>query len=149
MVSLTNKVSRSYKVGYIKVTGALKWACKLPCKTETYKSAKCVPCTASKSTHNAFVSDLLKWALKCMFYATGPWIPIVSEISDFSSGIPDSKAQNSGFHKEIFLGVRIPQAKISRISKCGHPYMERLGNVVRRLYYWACMSRLVQTCTWF
>ena len=64
-----------------------------------------------------------------MFYATGPWIPIVSEISDFSSGIPDSKAQNSGFHKEIFLGVRIPQAKIFRILESGHPYMERLGNV--------------------
>ena len=43
------------------------------------------------------------------------WIPIVSEISDFSSGIPDSKAHDSGFHKQIFPGVRIPQAKISRI----------------------------------
>ena len=28
---------------------------------------------ALKSTHNGFVSDLLKWALKCMFYATRPW----------------------------------------------------------------------------
>ena len=25
------------------------------------------------TTHNGFVSDLLKWALKSTFYATGPW----------------------------------------------------------------------------
>ena len=77
------------------------------------------------------------------------WIPIVSEISDFSSGIPDSKAQDSGFHKQIFPGVRIPQAKISRISESGLPYMERPGNVVRRLYYCAYMSRFAQTYIWF
>ena len=83
------------------------------------------------------------------FNRQSKWIPIVSEISDFSSGIPDSKAQDSGFHKEIFLTVRIPQAKISRISESGLPYMERLGNVVRRLYYCAYMSRFVQTFIWF
>ena len=62
-------------------------------------------------------------------------IPIVSEIPDFSNRIPDSKAQDSGVYKKIFPGVRIPQAKISRISESGLPYMERQGNVVRRLYY--------------
>ena len=57
---------------YMKVTCAFKRARKLPRKTETYESAKCVPCNTRKCTHNGFVSDLLKWALKCRFYATGP-----------------------------------------------------------------------------
>ena len=55
---------------YIKVTCAFKWARKLPRKTETYESAKCVPCNTRKCTHNGFVSDLLKWALKCRVCAT-------------------------------------------------------------------------------
>ena len=71
MVSL--KKSESLIKYYIKVTCALKWARKLPRKTETYESAKCVPCNTRKCTHNGFVSDLLKWALKCRFYATRPW----------------------------------------------------------------------------
>ena len=62
---------------YIKVTCALKWASKLPRKTETYESAKCVSCTTVSvpiTTRNGFVSDLpSEWALKWMFYATGPW----------------------------------------------------------------------------
>ena len=74
MVSLKKK-SESLIKYYIKVTCALKWARKLPRKTETYESAKCVPCNTRKCTHNGFVSDLLKWALKCRFYATGPWYP--------------------------------------------------------------------------
>ena len=73
MVSLKKK-SESLIKYYIKVTCALKWARKLPRKTETYESAKCVPCNTRKCTHNGFVSDLLKWALKCRFYATGPWV---------------------------------------------------------------------------
>ena len=71
MVSLKKK-SESLIKYYIKVTCAFKWARKLPRKTETYESAKCVPCNTRKCTHNGFVSDLLKWALKCRFYATGP-----------------------------------------------------------------------------
>ena len=47
----------------------------LPRKTETYESAKCVPCNTRKCTHNGFVSDPLKWALKCRFYATGAFLP--------------------------------------------------------------------------
>ena len=57
----------------MKVTCAFKRARKLPRKTETYESAKCVPCNTRKCTHNGFVSDLLKWSLKCRFYATRPW----------------------------------------------------------------------------
>ena len=34
---------------YIKDTCAFKWARKLPRKTETYESAKCVPCNTRKS----------------------------------------------------------------------------------------------------
>ena len=73
MVSLKKK-SESLIKYYIKVTCAFKWARKLPRKTETYESAKCVPCNTRKCTHNGFVSDLLKWALKCRFYPTGPWL---------------------------------------------------------------------------
>ena len=40
---------------YIKVTCAFKWARKLPLKTETYESAKCVPCNTRKCTHKGFV----------------------------------------------------------------------------------------------
>ena len=75
MVSLKKKKSESLMKYYIKVTCAFKWARKLPRKTETYESAKCVPCNTRKCTHNGFVSDLLKWALKCRFYATGPRSP--------------------------------------------------------------------------
>ena len=57
---------------YIKVTCAFKWACKLPRKTETYESAKCVPCNTRKCTRNGFLSDLLKWALKCRLMQAGP-----------------------------------------------------------------------------
>ena len=37
---------------YNKVTRVLKWACKLPRKTETYESAKYVPFNTRKCTHN-------------------------------------------------------------------------------------------------
>ena len=45
-------------------------------------------------------------------------IPIVS-------GIPDSKAQDSGFHQQKFPRFRIPHGKISRIKEPGFPYMWR------------------------
>ena len=57
---------------YIKVTCPFKRARKLPRKTETYESAKCVPCSTGKCTHDGFVSDLLKWALKCRLMQPGP-----------------------------------------------------------------------------
>ena len=72
MVSWKKK-SESLIKYYIKVTCAFKWARKLPRKTVTYESAKCVSCNTRKCTHNRFVSDLLRRALKCRFYATGPW----------------------------------------------------------------------------
>ena len=75
----------------------------------------------------------------------GFWIPIASGISDSLSCIPDSKAQDSGFHMQIFPwfwiphanfsriisglqmqifpGFQIPQAKISRIRESGFPYI--------------------------
>ena len=52
-------------------------------------------------------------------------IPIVSGIPDSYSCIPDSKTQDSGFHKQEFPRFRIPQATISRIPESGHPYMGR------------------------
>ena len=38
----------------------------------------------------------------------GFWIPIFSRIPDSLSCIPDTKAQDSRFHKKIFPGVRNP-----------------------------------------
>ena len=45
---------------------------------------------------------------------------------DFLSSILDSKAQDSGFHKQNVLGFRIPHAKISRIPQSGFSYMGRI-----------------------
>jgi len=43
------------------------------------------------------------------------WIPNVSGILNSLSCILDSKAQDSAFHEQKFLGFQIPQAKISQI----------------------------------
>ena len=73
MVSLKKKESVINKVRYQSYAClSLSEPVRLPRKTVTYESAKCVPCNTRKCTHNGFVSDLLKWALKCRFYATGP-----------------------------------------------------------------------------
>ena len=66
---------------YMKVTCAFKRARKLPRKTETYESANCVPCNTRKCTHNGFVSDLLKWVLKCRFYRSQWHIPTMTKVS--------------------------------------------------------------------
>ena len=55
----------------------------------------------------------------------GYWIPPVIGILDSYSCIPDSKAQDSGFHKQKFLRFGILQAKISGIPESGFPYMGR------------------------
>ena len=41
-------------------------------------------------------------------FVSGTWIPIFSRISDSLSCIPDSKAHDSEFYKELFPGFRIP-----------------------------------------
>ena len=40
----------------------------------------------------------------------GFWIPIVSGIPETLSCIPDSKTQDSGFHKQKFPGFRNPES---------------------------------------
>ena len=55
-------------------------------------------------------------------------IRIVSGIPDSYTCIPDSKAQDSGFHKHKFPRFRIPNAKISRIPESGFLYMGRLSD---------------------
>ena len=57
---------------YIKVKCAFKWARKLQRKTETYESAKCVPCNTRKCTRNRFVSVLLSGHLSVGFMQPGP-----------------------------------------------------------------------------
>ena len=53
------------------------------------------------------------------------WFPIriVSGISDSYTCIPDSKTQDSGFHKQKFPRFWIPNAKISQIPESGFLYM--------------------------
>ena len=52
----------------------------------------------------------------------GLWISIVSGIPDFLSCVPNSKAQDSRFHKQNFPGFRILKAKISQIPESRLPY---------------------------
>ena len=47
----------------------------------------------------------------------GLCFPIISGIPDSLSCIPDSKPQESGFHKQNFPRLQIPQAKIIRIPE--------------------------------
>ena len=53
------------------------------------------------------VPDSWYWIPDFLSVGLGFCIPIIS-------GIPDSKAQDSGFLRNFFPGFRIPQAKISR-----------------------------------
>ena len=61
----------------------------------------------------------------------GFWIRIVSGILDSYTCIPNSKAQDSGFHKQKFPRFWIPNAKISRISESGFLYMGRVRRCMR------------------
>ena len=47
---------------------------------------------------------------RSMSVEPGFWIPIVSEILNSLNCVPDSKAQDSGFHKQKFLGFRNPDS---------------------------------------
>ena len=49
----------------------------------------------------------------------GFWIPILSGIPDSLTYILDSKARDSGFHKQNFPGFPLLQAKISQIPESG------------------------------
>ena len=66
-------------------------------------------------------------------------IPIVGGIPDSDSCIPDSKAQDSGFHKQKFPRFRILHAKISRIPESGFPYMGRPNTI-----YFSVRVRLIE-----
>ena len=72
MVSLKKKKSESLKKYYIKVTCAFKRACKLPRKTETYESAKCVPCNTRKCTITDSHVTYLSGHLSVGFMQPGP-----------------------------------------------------------------------------
>ena len=52
----------------------------------------------------------------------GLWISIVSGSPDFLSCIPDSKAQDSRFHKHIFPRILDSVSKISQIPESRLPY---------------------------
>ena len=76
----------------------------------------------------------------------GFWIPIVSGIPDSLSRIPDSKAQDSGFHEQKFPGFRNPKAKNSRISEFGFPYMTRKQLVGREKFETVANSASFRWC---
>ena len=68
-------------------------------------------------------------------------IQIVSGIPGSYTCIPDSKAQDSGFHKQKFSRFRIPDAKISRIPESGFLYMGRSISDQRRVMYYVFLER--------
>ena len=61
-------------------------------------------------------------------------IRIVRGIPDSYTCIPDSKAQDSRFHKQKFPRFRIRNAKISRIPESGFLYMGRILAVKLRSF---------------
>ena len=71
----------------------------------------------------------------------------------YLSSILDSKAPDSGFHKQNFPGFRILQAKIFQIPESGYPYMGqreiyfsskvRFYNMMDRSNFWS--RQLFQT----
>ena len=76
-----------------------------------------IPFNAFRRPGAAFQSLSVGWL--------GFWILIVGGIPDSLSCILDSKAQDSGFHKQNFPEIRILQAKISQIPDFRFPYMEQ------------------------
>ena len=86
-----------------------------------------------------------------------PWIldSILSRIPDSLSCIPDSKAQDSGFHEQNFPGFRIPQAKFTgfRIPQAKFPLVPdstskiSSGSGIRIPLHWAinnCQNRSIE-----
>ena len=60
-------------------------------------------------------SSLFQWNMDSRFHS----------LVGYLSSILDSKALDSGFHKQNFPGFRILQAKIFQIAESGYPYMGR------------------------
>ena len=130
MVSIKKKIESLIKY-CIKVTFAFKWARKLPHKTVTYESAKCVPCNTRKCTHNGFVSELLKWALKCGFYATGSWSAKMINVDMLNSASrilqcwscyvknnsarhqQELKTERDWSHRQLFLHFSCPRENVA------------------------------------
>ena len=76
-------------------------------------------------------------------------IPIVSGIPESYSYIPDSKGQDSGLHKQIFLRSRIPHLKRSRIpSKGVIPHLVTERSVIECLIA-TLTTRVEETCFFF
>ena len=68
---------------------------------------------------------------------------LVGSVLDSLSCIPDSKAQDSGFHELNFPRFRIPHAKILRISESVFPYTGRIKGGSRK--FWAVQVLLRYT----
>ena len=103
--------------------------------------------TVLDSGFHAMDSGFSLLDLKSFSVDLGFRIPIVSGILDSYSCIPDSKAQDSGFHKQNFLIFRILQAKISGIPESGFPYMGRSRRHTRNLYIQGRERRRVRDLT--
>ena len=71
----------------------------------------------------------------------GLWSPVVSEIPDFLSCIPDSKDQNSGLRQQKFSGFQNSDS-----LTCGKPFAKILHCTLLGLKYFCnCMFAAAQT----
>ena len=82
-------------------------------------------------------------AILCQWNMDSGFQSLVGSVLDSLSCIPDSKAQDSGFHELNFPRFRIPHAKILRISESVFPYTGRIKGGSRN--FWAVQVLLRYT----
>ena len=76
------------------------------------------PCKVIHGSLGCWIPDALSvenWTLDSMSMEPGFRIPIISGILDFLSWIPDSKAQDSGFHNQI-LSRYFPESGLPYVA---------------------------------
>ena len=79
---------------------------------ERAKGRVVTPCKGIKDSHGFWIPRpgfrIPGTGFRSLLVKFGFWIPIFSRIPDSLSCIPNSKAQDSRFHKKIFPGVSNP-----------------------------------------
>ena len=125
-----NKKARSIKGG----NSVLQKTKALICKRKQNCKDSVAPCKGIQDSLGFWISHRGfripgSW-FQYLSLELGFWIPVVSGILDSLSRFPDSKDQDSGFHKQKFLGFWILQAKISQIPESRFPYTGRILVVV-------------------
>ena len=82
-----------------------------------------------------------RWQISVFVGGTWIQIAIVGGIPNSLICIPDSKAQDMGFHKKIFPRFQIQKAKLSWIPESGIPYIRRPLACSRRSHHVECGPR--------